>query len=125
MDEEEDEVAGEVEEGVNPPHLPPIIRGNLLNSFDSAGDNNGGGGVNSSLLSNEDEDRPRPSAADASATAAMPSSRACGGSEKRKAGDGANPRKSRTFSKPLKLQGSHRWVIARTVMTTKIFHLGK
>ncbi len=37
-----------------------------------------------------------------SATAAMPSSQAREGSEKRKAGDGANPRRSRTFSQPLK-----------------------
>jgi hypothetical protein len=37
-----------------------------------------------------------------SVTAAMPSSRARGGSEKRKAGDGANPRRSRAFSQQLK-----------------------
>ena len=38
MDEEEDEDAEEVEAGVNPPILPPIICGNLLHSFESAGD---------------------------------------------------------------------------------------
>jgi hypothetical protein len=37
-----------------------------------------------------------------SAAAAMPSSQAHGGSEKRKAGDGANPRRSRAFTQPLK-----------------------
>jgi hypothetical protein len=34
--------------------------------------------------------------------AAMPSSRASGGGEKGKAGDGANPRRSRAFFQPLK-----------------------
>jgi hypothetical protein len=97
MDEEEDKDAGEVEEGVNPPNLPPIIRGNLLHSFDSAGDNNDEGGINSSFRSNDDEDCPGPFAA-----AAMPSSRARRGSEKRKAGDGANSKRSRAFSQPLK-----------------------
>jgi hypothetical protein len=91
MDEEEGKDAGEVEEGVNPPNLPPIIRGNLLHFFDSTRDNNDEEGINSSFLSNDDEDRPGPFAA-----AAMPSSRAHGGSEKWKAGDGANPRKSRS-----------------------------
>jgi hypothetical protein len=93
MDEEEDEDAGEVEEGVNPPNLSPIICGNLLHSFDSARDINEEGGIASPFPSNDDEDCPRPFAA-----AAMPSSRARGGSEKRNAGDGANPRKSRAFS---------------------------
>jgi hypothetical protein len=82
---------------VNPPILPPIIRGNLLHSFESAGDNNDEGENNSSHPTNDDDDCQGPSAA-----AAMPSSRARGGGEKRKAGDGANPRRSRAFSQPLK-----------------------
>ncbi len=40
MDEEEGEDAEEVEVGVNPPSLPPIIHGNLLHSFESIRDNN-------------------------------------------------------------------------------------
>jgi hypothetical protein len=99
MDEDKEEDAGEVEEGVNPPNLPPIIRDNLLNSFETTGDNNEEGGINSSFPLNDDEDCPHPSAA-----AAMPStsSRAYGRSEKQKAGNGANPRKSCAFSQPLK-----------------------
>ncbi len=97
MDEEEDKDAEEVEAGVNPPILPPIIRGNLLHSFENAGDNNDEGEINSSHPTNDDDDRQGPSAA-----AAMPLSRARGGSEKGNAGDGANPRRSRAFSQPLK-----------------------
>ncbi len=35
MDEEEDKDAEEVEVGVNPPPLPPIICANLFHSFES------------------------------------------------------------------------------------------
>ncbi len=97
MDEEEDKDAEEVEAEVNPPILPPIICGNLLHSFESTGDNNDEGEINSSHPTNDDDDRQGLSAA-----AAMLSSQACGGSEKRKAGDGANPRRSLAFSRPLK-----------------------
>ncbi len=69
MDEEEDKDAEEVEVGVNPPILPPIICGNLLHSFESAGDNNDEGEINSSHPTNDDDDCQGPSAA-----AAMPSS---------------------------------------------------
>ncbi len=96
MDEEEDKDAEEVETGVNPPILPPIICGNLLHSFD-AGDNNDEGEINSSHPENDDDDCQGPSAA-----ATMLSSQACGGGEKQKAGDVANPRRSRAFSQPLK-----------------------
>jgi hypothetical protein len=71
---------------VNPPNIPPIIPGNLLHSFDSAGDNHDEGGINSSFPSNDDEERRGLSAA-----AAMVSSRSRRGSEKRKSGDGADP----------------------------------
>jgi hypothetical protein len=97
MDEEEDEVAEEVEVGVNPPTLPPIICGNLLHSFESAGDNNDEGEIKSSHQMNDDVDHQDPSTA-----AAMPSSRAHGGSKKQKAQDGANSRRSGAFSQPLK-----------------------
>ena len=97
MDEEEDKDAEEVEAEVNPPILPPIICGNLLHSFESTGDNNDEGEINSSHPTNDDDD-----CQDSSAAAAMPSSRAHGGGEKRKAGDGANPRGSHAFSQPLK-----------------------
>ncbi len=98
MDEEEDKDAEEVEEGVNPPIVPPIISGkNLLHSFDSAGDNNDEEGINFSFLLNDDEERRGPFDA-----ATMPSSQARRGSEKRKTGDGANPKRSHAFSQPLK-----------------------
>ncbi len=97
MDEEEDKDAEEVEVGVNPPILSPIICGNLLHSFESTGDNNDEGEINSFHPTNDDDDHQGPSAA-----AAMPSSQAHGGSEKQMAGDGANPRRSRAFSQPLK-----------------------
>ena len=77
---------------MNPSTIPPNISGSLLHSVDSAGDNNDEGGINSSFRSNDDEDCPGPFAA-----AAMPSSRARRGSEKRKAGDGANPKRSCAF----------------------------
>jgi hypothetical protein len=54
--EEEDKDAEEVEVGVNPPILPPIIHGNLLHSFESAGDNNDEGEINSSHRTNDDDD---------------------------------------------------------------------
>jgi hypothetical protein len=57
MDEEEEEDAEEVEAGVNPPILPPIIHSNLLHSFESAGDNNDEGEINSSHPMNDDDDR--------------------------------------------------------------------
>ncbi len=83
--------------GVSPPNLPPIIPGSLLHSFDSAGDNNNEGGINFSYLTNDDDDCRGPFDA-----AAMPSSRALGGSEKQKAGAGANPKRSHAFSQLLK-----------------------
>ncbi len=98
MDEEEDEDAEEVEEGVNPLIVPPIIPGNLIHSFDSTGDNNDDGGINSSFPLNDDED-----CRGLFDAAAIPSSRACGGSEKRKAGDGVNLKRSRAFSQTLKM----------------------
>jgi hypothetical protein len=91
MDEEEDKDAEEVEVGVNPPIPPPIIRGNLLHSIESAGYNNDEGEINSSHPTNDDD-----ACRDPSAAAAMQSSQAHGGGEKRKAGDGANLRRSRT-----------------------------
>ncbi len=97
MDEEEDKDAEEVEAGVNLSILPPIICGNLSHSFESTGDNNDEGEINSSHPTNDDDD-----CQGLSAAAAMPSSQACGGSEKRKVGDGANPRRSHAFSQPLK-----------------------
>ncbi len=90
MDEEEDKDAKEVEAGVSPPILPPIIHGN---SFESAGDNNDEGEINSSHPTNKDDDDCR----DPSAAAAMPSSQARGGGEKQKAGDGANPEGAAPF----------------------------
>jgi hypothetical protein len=69
MDEEEYKDAEEVEEGVNLPILPPIIRGNLLHSFESTRDNNDEGEINSSHPTNDYDDRQGPSVA-----AAMPSS---------------------------------------------------
>ncbi len=77
LDEEEDKAAEEVEVGVNPPNLPPIIHGNLLHSFDSAGDNNNEGGINSSYPTNDDDD-----CQGSFNAATMPSSQARGGSEK-------------------------------------------
>jgi hypothetical protein len=56
MDEKEDKDAEEVEAGVNPPILPPIIRGNLLHSFESPGDNNDGGEIKPSHPMNDDDD---------------------------------------------------------------------
>ncbi len=56
MDEEEDKDAEEVEAGVNPPIFPTIIRSNLLHSFESAGDNNYEGEINSSHPTNDDDD---------------------------------------------------------------------
>jgi hypothetical protein len=80
--------------------IPPISLPSFAATYyilDSAGDNNDEGGINSSFPLNDDEDcRCLPAAP------AMPSSWACGGSEKRKAGDRANPRRSRAFSQPLK-----------------------
>ncbi len=49
------------------------------------------------FLWNDDEERQGPFDA-----AVMMSNRACRGSEKQKAGDGANPKRSRSFSQPLK-----------------------
>jgi hypothetical protein len=41
---------------VNPSTAPSNIPGNLLHSFDSAGDNNDEGGINSSFLLNDNEE---------------------------------------------------------------------
>jgi hypothetical protein len=69
IDEEEDKDAEEVEARVNPPILPPIIFDNLLHSFQSAGDINDEGEINSSHPTNDDDD-----CQGLSAAAAMPSS---------------------------------------------------
>ena len=56
MDEEEDKDTEEVEVGVNPSNLLPIIPGNLLHSFDSTGDNKDEGGISSSYPTNDHDD---------------------------------------------------------------------
>jgi hypothetical protein len=56
MDEEEDKDAEEVEAGVNPPILPPIICSNQLHSFESSVGNNDEGEINTSHLTNGDDD---------------------------------------------------------------------
>jgi hypothetical protein len=102
MDKEDNE-AEVVMEDVNPSTVPPNRSSNLLQSFDicnSAGEINGERGNNSSYLSNDDEEHQ--GQLDDFAAAAMPSSQACGGGEKRKAGDGANPKKIHAFTQPLK-----------------------
>jgi hypothetical protein len=80
MDEEEGKDVEEIEAGVNPPLLPPFICCNLLHSFESNGDSNNEGEINSSHPKNDDDDGRGPSAA-----AVMLSSRAHGGNKKWKA----------------------------------------
>ncbi len=100
--------------------LPTCCQHSQLSICVGARDNNDEGGVNSSFLSNDDEECQGPFDA-----AAMPSSQACIGSEKRMAGDGAIPkRKPPLFLSHWKLQGSHCQVIARMATTTAVSCLG-